>query len=68
MMDFIRENFLRIGDDDAWNTPYGKATSSIYDKIVRGRNKNGIYYLWQLKNSNGQVVADNILKEWGGNA
>ena len=69
MMNFFGNEFLSIGDDNAWNTPHGKAMTSIHDKIIRAKNKQqNIYYLWQLKDRDGEVVHANILKEWGGGA
>jgi hypothetical protein len=64
MMELFGNEFLRLGDNDALETPHGKSIQSVYNKIVKGKNKNGIWYLWQLKDSSKDVTDDNILPEW----
>lgn len=64
MMDFFSSEFLRLGDNNEFNTSYGKAMASIHDKIVRSLNKKGTWYLWQLIDNSKPVTKDNILPEW----
>lgn len=64
MMVFFGKEFLRLGDDDAMESPYGKKMESIHDKIVKAKNKQGMWYLWQLKDRDGGVVRENIKPEF----
>ena len=69
LMRWFGSEFLRIGDEDAEDTKWGKAVIKLHDDIVKAQNRqHGIWYLWQLKDRDGEVTKDNILKEWGGNA
>ena len=62
-MDFDRNT----SDDQSINKTFD-AMSNLQDKMIRSFNKSGHYYLWQLKDRNGGVTDENILKKWGSKA
>lgn len=62
--DVIGDIFTRLGDDGLENSPYAKKLVHLSKKIVKAYNKTGHYYLWQLKDRDGDVVPENIRDEW----
>jgi hypothetical protein len=65
MMSMFGSEFLSMGDEGASIEEINASPSGkIHDKIVKALNRDGIYYLWQLKDREGGVVQDNIKDEW----
>ena len=64
LLDLFSGEFMRISDEGEEKSPKAKIVNGIYDKIVNGKNKNGMYFLWQLKDREGEVVRENIKDEY----
>ena len=60
----IEDSLFRIEENGNRKSKEYKETYKIYTKIVKAYNKTGIYYLWQLKDRDGDVTYENIEDEW----
>lgn len=66
--DMIKEilgsEIVKMGDYNEEDSERFKLFDKLDDKLTRTLNKNGIYYLWQLKDRDKGVVPGNIKDEW----
>lgn len=64
LLEVVSSQIVRVLDDGDENTKEHKELEKIYEKIVKAKNKTGSYFLWQLKDSDGDVNYENLKEKW----